>query len=57
MGEGFNVPFSNFSAISAQAPFFFVLSVIESMGVRTRVSKGELNPGRRITSPASYRLS
>ena len=32
---GFNVPFSNVSAISVQPPVFFVLSMIKSMGVRT----------------------
>ena len=33
---GFNVPFNIFSAISVQPPIFFnVLSMIESMGVRT----------------------
>ena len=32
----FNVPFRNSSAISKQLPFFFVLSMLESMAVRTK---------------------
>ena len=32
---GFDVPFRNFSAISAQPSVFFVLSMIESMGMNT----------------------
>ena len=37
----FNVPFSNFSAISAQLPVFFVLSMINSIGMR-RTGPGPL---------------